>query len=69
MRKISVDEWIKIQNNLKQIDYWQECPPFASFSLAGETHTLYTDGEHSYKSVSVNGAVSFYTSKEKDSET
>lgn len=58
--EISIDDWIKVQNNLKQINYWQECPLFASFSMAGETHALYTDGEYTYETVSGNGFGVYY---------
>lgn len=58
--QVTIDDWIKVQNNLKQIDYWQECPPFASFSMAGETHTLYTDSESTYETVNGNGFGVYY---------
>lgn len=53
--EISMSDWMKIQHTLKKIDYWKECPPFASFSMAGTTHTIYSDGTNTYESVSGNG--------------
>lgn len=66
--QISINDWMEIQGALKKIDYWQECPPFASFSMAGETHTVYTDGKYTYKSVSGNGFCTYYKYDGEDSE-
>lgn len=58
--QISMEDWMEIQHKVKQIDYWQECPPFASFSMAGTTHKIYTDGVNTYESVDGNGFGAWY---------
>lgn len=64
--EISINEWMEIQHTLRRIDSWNICPKDASFSLAGETHTVYTDGEHKYKSISGNGFGSWYKYTDED---
>lgn len=58
-RKLSMDEWASIKS-LVQVDYYQTCPPFASFSMAGETHKVYTDGTNTYEAVEGNGFCVYY---------
>jgi len=59
---ITMEDWQWLQDQLEQVDYWQECPPFASFSMAGETHRLYLHREtqETYYSVSGNGFCCYY---------
>lgn len=64
MQQISLSEWMKVQKYLVMIESHTECPPGASFSMAGETHTEYTDGNKTYKSISGNGFCSYYVSED-----
>lgn len=58
--EISMNEWMKIQKALTKVRSWNECPPDASFSMAGESHSIYTDGKDTYEAVSGNGFTTWY---------
>lgn len=60
MKDIDLVEWILIQNRLVKVSQESICPDGVSFSLAGETHTMYTDGEKYYKTISGNGFSCYY---------
>ncbi len=66
MKDIDLVEWIKIQSKLVKISQESICPKGVSFSLAGETHTLYTDGEKYYKRISGNGFCCYYILEEEE---
>ena len=62
-REITLDEWMKIRPGLEQYDYYQTCTPFASFSMAGETHIWYktkTEPRIDYETVGGNGYMVIY---------
>ncbi len=58
--EISITDWMKIQNTLTKVKAWNECPPNASFSMAGESPSIYTDGKDTYESVSGSGFGVYY---------
>lgn len=66
MIKITLEDWWAIKNK-QQIDHWQECPPLASFSMAGETHKIWQVGDRQYKTVECNGGMGIWLMDEENS--
>lgn len=59
-KNMSMKEWMEVQNTLTKVAQYTTCPEGASFSMAGERHTLYTDGRYIYKTVDANGGGAWY---------